>query len=308
MTTKAKRSDVAFPVLVSYAYLRKKSRAEGVQWILNEAKAEGYEIMLDSGAFSAKNSGDEIGLDDYLAFLDRWKDSFCGYVALDVLGDPVATEQNLKEMLRQGFDPMPVHVWGDDERRMDELFEMVGQDKIVCLGGLRRPGRGAAPKSYVKQKMAWAKGRKVHWLGYTDVGMIQGFKPYSVDCSNWNEGQQWGRLSMYFGAGRWTRIHRCQGLENKNNHALTPEEEKLIEDSGFTPSHFYDDKNWRRRKSEGIFATKFFLMMVNAMSWVRYTYDMRDRCGTRLFLATALLNDDLLCIREGVKRTKEQEW
>lgn len=149
------------PVLISYAYLRDKTD-DVVRSLLARSDVE---ILLDCGAFTAANTGqDDIDLGDYMRWIDKWRAHLFGYIALDKVGDPVTTERNLRTMLANGFEPIPVHVLGDDERRMDELFDLT---YWVALGGLRRPGRAHAPLSYVKSKMAWAKGRNVHWLGYT---------------------------------------------------------------------------------------------------------------------------------------------
>ena len=89
-----------FPVLLSYAYARQKP--EEFALFANNPHVE---VLLDSGAFTALNSGEEIHLKDYMAFLEMWRDKLFGYLALDVLGDPVGTDVNLRVMRNAGFKP-----------------------------------------------------------------------------------------------------------------------------------------------------------------------------------------------------------
>jgi hypothetical protein len=79
-----------FPLLVSYALVRDKP--EALRMFLDHP---GVELLLDSGAFTALNTGQEIRLDDYMKFLDKWQDKLFGYLALDKLGDPKQTDENL---------------------------------------------------------------------------------------------------------------------------------------------------------------------------------------------------------------------
>ena len=144
------------PLLTSYAYLRDYDDNH-VGEMLSDPRTE---ILLDSGAFTAFNSGKEILLSDYMDFVGRWGHKLFGYMALDKLQDPVQTDKNLEIMLKAGLTPIPIHVYGDSKERMDWLFE---QSRWVACGGLRRPHRGAAPDEYVKVKMKWASGRDVHW-------------------------------------------------------------------------------------------------------------------------------------------------
>jgi 6-pyruvoyltetrahydropterin/6-carboxytetrahydropterin synthase len=196
------------PLLISYAYLRSE-RPENIERLLTHPFIE---LLLDSGAFTALNAGVEIKLDEYIQFCLKWKENLFGYMALDKLQDPATTTRNLHTMLEAGLKPIPVHVLGDDERRMDELFEL---SDWVALGGFRRPHRGPAPYTYIKKKMAWAKGRKVHWLGFTNKPVVEGFKPFSCDCSSWMAGAMYGRVAIYIGLGRWITFTREEMLKQR---------------------------------------------------------------------------------------------
>ena len=282
-----------FPLLVSYAYLR-KCRPEDRKWILEEATNEGFEVLLDSGAFTAANCGETILLDEYSSFLKKYQKSFFGYFTLDVLQDPETTKTNLASLLDQGLSPIPIHVWGSDEETMSDLFKL---SDFVGLGGFKRPHRGPAPKNYVFKKMEWANGRNVHWLGYTNLPMVSALTPFSCDCSSWTAGVRYGRADFYLGRGKWKNVQRS----GKSRVAYTTGMDKLIQQAGFTKKDFYDDKGWARSAGGQIYGTGFFLQMVLTTSWVNYIMEIRKKLGTRLFLATALVPHDLEAIRHAVK-------
>jgi hypothetical protein len=234
------------------------------------------DVILDSGAFTAKNAGFSIELSEYMEFLQRWGSKTFGYVALDVLQDPVATDRNLQVMLDAGLTPFPVHVFGDEQERMDQLFEW--SPRLVFLGGLRRPHRGSAPVTYVKKKMEWANGRPVHWLGYPTESHLRAFRPYSCDCSSWVRGPRYGEIDAYLGRGRWLNFKRPQ----RASTVMTPELETVLENCGFTASDFYDGELWSRR---GIPRERLLTLQIGVDSWVRYILEFQRTWGVRIFLA-----------------------
>jgi len=187
-------------LLASYYYVRKWNPDKMGKVI----RDKGIEWMLDSGAYSAKTLGEEIPLDEYIEFVKRHEQYLSGgYVTLDAIGSPSESKRNLETMLDAGLHPLPVHVFGDTGERMDELFEL---SDLVCLGGLKRPGRGPAPKQYVLQKMEWANGRAVHWLGYTTQSHMTALRPYSVDSSSWQSPVMYGGCYVYQGGGHFQRF------------------------------------------------------------------------------------------------------
>ncbi|HEY9282331.1 MAG TPA: hypothetical protein VIP46_02655 [Pyrinomonadaceae bacterium] len=272
----SRRARPKLPLLISYAYLREEPST--VERVMSSPDVE---LLVDSGAFTALNAGSEIVLEDYCSFLHKYHDSIFRYIALDKLMDPEQTDRNLRAMLASGLRPVPVHVLGDDERRMDELFEV---SDYVALGGLRRPHRGPAPPSYLKKKMEWAKGRKVHWLGYTWKPMLQALRPFSCDCSSWIGGAMYGRVAIYLGAGKWATFTRPQLLETRAY--LREDVRRAVHSYGFTIEQLLDERHWHNgnRKAE-LKAGDCMITQLPARSWVRYVIDFRLRFGTRFFLA-----------------------
>lgn len=261
-----------FPVLLSYFYMRKLPD-EKVRWIVEN---QNVEILIDSGGFSALNVGEEVDLGEYMDWLKKWGDHLFGYVALDKLGDPAESDKRLQVMLKEGLKPVPVHVRGDDEARMDQLF---GWSDWVALGGFRRPHRGWSATDYVKEKMHWAKGRNVHWLGYTRSDMVLGFRPYSCDSSNQAAGRIWGQCQVYRGLGKI----QSGRFDDWRKRAFDPQLARLLESCNFTRSDFLNRRYWR---STGTALDRFVPNEVSIASWCLYTREMRRRTGTRYFQAT----------------------
>lgn len=255
-----------------------------------------YEVLLDSGAFSAKNAGVEVRMDEYVAFLNKWKHRLFGYIALDVVGNPAATAANLASMQADGLNPIPVHVYGDDERTMDHLFERA---QWVALAGLRRPHRGQAPSSYLAMKMKWSKGRNVHWLGYTDAEQIALFKPFSCDCSSWMAGMRYGAVPFYFGSGRWARYSYPEFMQSKA--ILNKDVAAALERYGITHEQATDARLWRHRATKPLVDMReCVLSTVASRSWARYILDTRRRFGTRFFLAMSAVPDNARIISDAV--------
>jgi len=269
-TSVTPRTNGKFPVLISYAY----ARADEAMFE-RFAERDDVELLLDCGAFTALNAGKPIDLAEYIEFLRRWRSRLFGYLALDVVGNPAATEANLATMLDADLRPIPVHVRGDGQDRMDELFEL--SDWIAC-GGLRRPHAGHCQKAYVKEKMIWAAGRNVHWLGYTNHAMVRAFKPYSCDCSNMSMGYRYGNTHIYLGDWAWSnRTTRSSGGLDK---PFTKQEAAAIKRSGLTVEAFRDQAKLADRN-----ILNNPIAYITAWSWCSFSVEMARRVGTRVFMA-----------------------
>ena len=278
------------PILVSYAYAR-KSIAKFEALIADDR----IEVLLDCGAFTAKNAGEVITLDAYCSFLDTYKHRIFKYLALDVVGDPVQTEVNLQTMLDRGYLPSPVHVRGDDEQKMNELFEL---SDFVALAGLRIPGRGQCDGAYIKKKMEWANGRDVHWLGFVRAEYFQ-MRPYSCDSVSWSTGEQFGNMHCYLGNGRFvTRTFARRGEIWANRRARD-----LVLQSGVSQGQFNDQRFWTSNR--GMEGWQYMTVLVSGESWVRYVWDIYQRYGVKIFMASTLTDPQVAAINYGLAQNPE---
>lgn len=262
------------PVLISYHYMRQWSD-DRIAYVLGNPNCE---VLLDSGAFSALNAGATIDLVEYMEFLHRWKDKLFGYMLLDKLGDPEVTASNYERMLDAGLRPIPIHVRGDDEDRMNYLFD---RSAYVALGGLRRPKVGWCKPGYITLKMKWAAGRPVHWLGYTRQEMLAAFKPYSCDSSNNDSAAMYGRL-IY-----------CDGMKLKSvaakdfikSGSVPLAISKALDHVGASVADLCDPATWRSFATRGQRTKEFLTAQITLHAHVLYA--MRwSSVGVRVFLAS----------------------
>tara|TARA_R110002020_G_scaffold178734_3_gene371782 strand:+ start:990 stop:1871 length:882 start_codon:yes stop_codon:yes gene_type:complete len=207
-------------VLVAYPYFKQNIGA-----YLQEKDPNSFRLIVDSGAFTAWNTGTEITMKGYTEFLKtipkHWDTKI---VQLDVYGNPEATYANWKRMLDMGWsNVMPVFTRGDKLERLDEFYSVTD---YIMFGGICVGGEN---KNYIKFFSEANKGRKVHWLGFVNMPFIKHYKPKSVDSSSITSGQRYGNLSYYKGGGVLSSIH-------KNDFAKRPPIEflKSCEARGFT--------------------------------------------------------------------------
>ncbi len=256
-------------LLISYAYMR-ELKEEQINWIFGVPDVN---WLLDCGAFTALNLGKEIKLEDYMEFLRKWKHKLFGYIALDKLGDPKQTDINLNIMLKNGFKPVPVHVRGDKQDRMDYLFSI---SNLVALGGFRRPHRAPAKPEYIKQKMEWARGRNVHWLGYTNLPMLNTFRPYSCDSSSFSSARRWGRLFFY-------RDKMTTPIDFNYKEFMTERKPlwvyEIIEELGYSLADLQNSERWRGCREKNISS------ILTCYSYLRYSLDIENNIGTKYFIA-----------------------
>ncbi len=275
-------------VLVSWAYLKLKREYKTLDWICNNPN---FDVLVDSGAFTFHKEKRSVELEEYLEFLDEWGDKIWGYIALDVIGNPRKTRQNLETMWEKGYSPIPVHVFGADEKWMNYLYE---HSPLICIASMPIDWHGTKTnwrlsditRSYIKMVSSWSAGRPVHWLGYSDEGMIQTFRPYSCDCVTWKEATMYGIVNIYRGNGRFVSLrageHR-KGQMNRSEFSKTFREHekelvKLLARFGISADEFLDIDNWNTT------TIKSPAFVISVYSWIQYIKEIEERFGTRFFL------------------------
>lgn len=171
-------------MLESYHYIKKNEN-----WIIG-ARKHGIKFFLDSGAFSAFNSGIEINLDQYAAFLHGYKDIICVASSLD---DTSKNEQrswdNQRALESLGCKVQPVFHAREDERWLVKYLD-AGYDYIF-LGGMV-PEQTSWLQVWLDR--LWTKYLtkadgtarvKVHGFGLTTRSLMFRYPWYSVDSTSW---------------------------------------------------------------------------------------------------------------------------
>lgn len=191
-------------ILVAYPYFNQQM----FEYLRSLDPGE-FRLIVDSGAFTAWNTGREIKLDDYCKFLEQiaFLRPFHA-VQLDVFGDPEGSWKNFEIMKERGFDVMPVFTRGESLERLERMYE---ETDYIMFGGVVV---GRSNKNYVKWFSERNKGRKVHWLGFTNIDFIKHYKPESVDSSSWASADRYGSLSLYLGNGKLKSLHKSVFSKN----------------------------------------------------------------------------------------------
>ena len=185
-------------MLVAYPYWGDK-----VTQTLRRMPHDDYRLIVDSGAFTAWNTGKVIELDDYCRFLDTLEE-FRPFqaVQLDVFGSPEGTYKNLQIMKARGYDVMPVFTRGDTLERLEEFYEMA---ETIMFGGIVIGGKN---REYVKWFLNRNNQRKAHWLGFVNIPFIRKYRPVSVDSSSACGAARYGRIEIWDGKYGFIRADR----------------------------------------------------------------------------------------------------
>jgi hypothetical protein len=227
-------------ILESYHYV-------GRQKYVDEMRADGAQVFLDSGAFSAWSSNVSISLPGYCDYILRNEDILRkedGVImasVLDGIGDPLQTYRNQLEMEARGVTPLPCFHFGEDERYL-ELY--LAKYPYITLGGM--VGK-TVPQLITWLDRIWERyiidgsGRpraKFHAFGITSVTIMERYPWFSVDSSSWIQFGAYG--SMFIPRGVPYRVSEKAGtIHEAGKHVLTlspPERaylDQVIAESGF---------------------------------------------------------------------------
>lgn len=232
--------------------------------------------LLDSGAFTAYKLGRVITLDEYCAFLDGLPVKPWRYFALDVIGDPVATERNYQLMLDRGYNPIPIFTRGGSLDELDRLFE---RTDYVGLGGVA--GADQSAYQWLRAVMDHAAGRHVHILGFASMNWLKHLRPFSCDASSFEAVARYGQLAVYVGRGTFAAYKRSDAQAPPS-----PAVVRGLRRIGVDAYQLQRDESWRGGDS--------LVRWASAATWIAASVDIERVLGTRLFLALAADRTDML--------------
>lgn len=139
--------------------------------------------VMDSGAFSAHNSGVTIDIQEYIDTALRLQASdptLTEIYALDVIGDPDASLRNCEEMVRQGVRALPTFHMGSPWSMLDALRDY----PKIALGGMVGKPRPAKQR-FIEQAFARLWPMKIHGFGLASEDMLLRSPFHSADASSW---------------------------------------------------------------------------------------------------------------------------
>ncbi len=172
-------------------------------------------VFIDSGAYSAFTQESSINIDDYIKFLQEYKNNIDLYANLDSIGDDVKTLENQKHMESNGLNPLPCYHYGED---IKYLKYYVDNYEYFALGGMVGGSRNQLEywldnlwwKYLVDQKTGKAI-IKIHGFGLTSEKLLMKYPWYSADSVSWVLTGRYG--SVFCDLGTFTKIK----LSNKGD-------------------------------------------------------------------------------------------
>jgi hypothetical protein len=188
-------------LLWSYAYAR---RLDVAKTLREDFRVPEVSFFADSGAHSARTLGITITVDDYAAWIKKWRHCFTVYANLDVIFGPAATWENQRRLEDDhGLHPMPVFHTGEPWSVLDRYLEQ-GYTYIALGKLLGNPWGKLAP--WLHKAFTRADGAAVfHGFGLTAWPAIREFPFYSVDSSSWGSPYRFGTVRL-FDRGRWISV------------------------------------------------------------------------------------------------------
>lgn len=166
-------------LLVSYAYWS--------QFVAQRPRYAFRDYVLDSGAFTAKQSGGTVDLARYTEFCrDRLaNDPQCAEVyALDVIGDWRASERNYEAMWKAGVPAIPAYHRGSP---VGFLRYLASAAPKVALGGVALL-KGSTKLKWATDCFATIYPKPIHGFGFMAPDILDKLPFHSVDASSWEMG------------------------------------------------------------------------------------------------------------------------
>lgn len=149
-------------------------------------------LMLDSGAFTAHNTGSSIDMDELIC--ESKKAHYTESVALDVIGNGPASLENARKMQQAGSSAFPVFHIGEPLELLAAYCAEFPKVGLSCRFG--------EPPT---QSMRWLDAcfnqqwpHKFHSFGWTAPRMLNTFPFHSADSSTWSSLQRFGRRIVNF--------------------------------------------------------------------------------------------------------------
>jgi hypothetical protein len=256
-------------ILESYHYVHSQRRVD-------QMRANGAQVFLDSGAFSAHSLGVQISIDDYCQYIIRnddiirKEDGIVMASVLDGIGDPLLTWQNQIYMEEHGAKPLPCFHFGEDDRYLEWY---VSKYEYITLGGL--VGKSFSDASNWLDRI-WNKylidgsGRprlKVHAFGVTALELMKRYPWFSVDSSSWIQITAFGNI-MTDTYGMVSVSDKSPSRHDAGRHFLTytPQEQQALRDyfarDGFDPDRM--STSWHSRAAYNILSYNRIADQINA--------------------------------------------
>lgn len=233
------------------------------KWIdrLKETPNSKCKLFIDSGAFSAWTKGKQIDVDEYISFINTYKDYLTVCASVDTIpGAPRTSEVASAEQVRDAAEK----TWENFlymRSKMEDVDKLLytfhagepwefleralsysddkGPINYIALGGLVGKNEKVLlsflDKAFSYIKASNNKNLKVHAFGMTRLNYLEEFPFTSADSTSWLQTANFGSIMIN---GKSICLSDRKLLDDDNlinkNTAIKDDIFKLIESRGFT--------------------------------------------------------------------------
>lgn len=210
------------------------------------------ELFLDSGAFSAWSKGVKIDVQDYIAFIKKYRKYISLYAVLDVIGDAEGTWKNQQIMEEAGLSPLPCFHFGEPFKYLKRYIE---EYDYIALGGLAKRGMNKnelyAFLDRCFDMICDKRGLpqiKVHGFGVTGLQTMLRYPWYSVDSTTWVLTARMGGILVpsKLPDGNWDYLERQVGKQTRKISVSTISPSSAVPDQHFSTI----SKQWQKEVLE----------------------------------------------------------
>lgn len=272
-------------ILISYPYFRPEF-AEFVRRVPRSL----FDLIVDSGAFTAWNTGKEVLLDDYCRFLDSIADIRPFHaIQLDSIGNPEKTYENYLTMLNRGYSVLPVFTRGDSLENLNRLYETTD---YVLFGGI---AFGQKNSNYLKWILRNNAGRKAHWLGFVHAKFLIKYKPQSVDSSSWCSAGRFGALSLYKGGCSMKQFYKRDFVQKPDRKVFELLERNHV--PGWAIDNLRFRESWHGWDSPSKTTRRGTAQFITTIGHVFRSLEAAQILGTKIYLVAGNVRQAEFLIR-----------
>jgi len=153
---------------------------------MNEIYDPGYELIMDSGAFTFHRKGG-ITVEKWLEKVNEVKHNVTEIISLDVIGDAEKTFDNFIEIQKYLPEAMPTFHVGSDIKYLKKYMDITDR---IAIGGIVTHGVNKLSLLNHLNDIFKIVDRnnlpKLHAFGVFNQKLLQKYPFYSCDASSWN--------------------------------------------------------------------------------------------------------------------------
>lgn len=201
-------NDIGYNQLLFSYYLHQNIFEKHSDFLTNK------DIILDSGAYSAFNSGIEIKIEEYVNFIK--KHNIEKYINLDVIDDPISSIMNLRYMESEGLSPIPVYHYNTNDPDLLKYYS--DNYSYVCIGGtVPIRNKKLIAENIKKLIIEYEINTKIHLLGYTSFDGMFLLKDliYSTDSATWVIASSFGEIIQ--SNGKRKKVSHIMDRKNRDS-------------------------------------------------------------------------------------------